>query len=67
MLRYQSHRGEETVAACVVFGPDGPLKSDYRRFNIKGIEPGDDYAAIGQVGGTPLYPDTKRGSSAYPA
>lgn len=41
--------GEETVAACVVFGTEGPLKSDYRRFNIKGIEPGDDYAAIGQA------------------
>lgn len=41
--------GEETVAACVVFGAEGPLKSDYRRFNIKGIEPGDDYAAIAQV------------------
>ena len=41
--------GAETVAACVVFGPEGPLKSDYRRFNIKGIEPGDDYAAIAQA------------------
>ncbi len=41
--------GEETVAACVVFGTEGPLKSDYRRFNIKGIDPGDDYAAIAQA------------------
>ena len=41
--------GEETVAACVVFGPEGPLKSDYRRFNIRNIEPGDDYAAIAQA------------------
>ncbi len=41
--------GNETVAACVVFGTDGPIKSDYRRFNIRDIEPGDDYAAIGQV------------------
>ena len=41
--------GGETVAACVVFGPDGPIKSDYRRFNIRDIQPGDDYAAIGQA------------------
>ena len=41
--------GAETVGACVVFGPEGPLKSDYRRFNIKGIEAGDDYAAMSQV------------------
>jgi excinuclease ABC subunit C len=41
--------GTETVAACVVFGTDGPIKADYRRFNIRDIEPGDDYAAIGQV------------------
>ena len=41
--------GVEAVASCVVFGPQGPLKSAYRRFNIKGIEPGDDYAAIEQA------------------
>jgi excinuclease ABC subunit C len=41
--------GAETVGSCVVFGPEGPLKSDYRRFNIKDIEPGDDYAAMSQV------------------
>ena len=41
--------GGETVASCVVFGSEGPIKSAYRRFNIKDIEAGDDYAAIAQV------------------
>jgi excinuclease UvrABC nuclease subunit len=33
----------------VVFGPEGPLKSDYRRFNIEGVTAGDDYAAMHQA------------------
>ena len=41
--------GEATVASCVVFDTSGPVKSDYRRFNIKDVAPGDDYAAIEQA------------------
>ncbi len=41
--------GEGTVAACVVFDSNGPLKGHYRRFNIEGLAPGDDYGAMHQA------------------
>lgn len=42
-------QGDQTVASCVVFDREGPVKSAYRRFNIEGVTPGDDYAAIHQA------------------
>ena len=38
--------GEGTVAACVVFGPEGALKRAYRRYNIEDVAAGDDYGAL---------------------
>lgn len=43
------HQGDLTVASCVVFGLEGPLKKEYRSFNITGITPGDDISALNQV------------------
>lgn len=42
-------QGNETVASCVIFDAKGPVNSQYRRFNIENITPGDDYAAMKQA------------------
>lgn len=57
--------GEATVASCVVFDTNGPLKSDYRRFNIEEITGGDDYAAMEQALRR-RYTRLKQGEGALP-
>ncbi|MGH8495214.1 MAG: excinuclease ABC subunit UvrC [Gammaproteobacteria bacterium] len=57
--------GESAVASCVVFGPEGPMRSAYRRFNIEGIAPGDDYAALAQAL-MRRYTRLKRGEAPMP-
>jgi len=57
--------GQSTVASCVVFNAEGPLKSDYRRFNIAGVAAGDDYAALRQAL-LRRYSRVKRGEAPLP-
>jgi len=57
--------GEATVASCVVFNEAGPLKSDYRRFNLKPASAGDDYAAMAEAL-TRRYARVKRGEVPMP-
>ncbi|MEL7023788.1 MAG: excinuclease ABC subunit UvrC [Pseudomonadota bacterium] len=57
--------GEATVASCVVFGTEGPLKSDYRRFNITSTDTGDDYAAMHEAL-TRRYSRVKKGEVPMP-
>lgn len=58
-------QGEATVASCVVFNREGPVKSDYRRFNIEGIAAGDDYSAMRQAL-TRRYTRLKQGEAVLP-
>jgi excinuclease ABC subunit C len=57
--------GEGTVASCVVFDTEGARKSDYRRFNIEGVEGGDDYGAMRQAL-TRRYTRLKKGEGLVP-
>ena len=57
--------GESPVGACVVFDLNGPVKSDYRRFNIREVAAGDDYAALEQAL-TRRYTRIKKGEGKLP-
>lgn len=58
-------QGDQTVASCVVFDRQGPVKSAYRRFNIDNVRPGDDYAALAQAV-TRRYQRLKNGAGELP-
>ena len=53
------------MASCVVFEQEGPLKTEYRRFNIEGVRAGDDYAALHQAL-TRRYLRLKKGEGKLP-
>ena len=57
--------GEAPVASCVVMDINGPVKSDYRKFNIEGVTPGDDYGAMRQALGR-RYTRLKKGEGKIP-
>jgi len=58
-------QGEQTVASCVVFEHNGPVRNQYRRFNIEGVTAGDDYAAMEQAL-TRRYTRLKKGEAKLP-
>lgn len=57
--------GEATVASCVVMETSGPVKADYRKFNIENVTPGDDYGAMRQAL-TRRYTRLKKGEGKIP-